>query len=490
MQVGGGVEIVRTSLRPAGDNYTMSPDEFDSLCSGVKRVDAISFTSLHALIVRVRFTTPGIFQLRNDITHVDVNELVFKCFIIQEGGEELDPNSHIPTHMITKALYAVTGFLSSDKTHDKKSLTNREADNEYNTQKSIYDKTKNMKNPICPNALGLFKFDMGEFNRYFASKSKSQFSSNSVFTYLGEQVSKAPGRRRIGILVMEAIPSNYYALAEYRRYPEYTTMCIHSSALFCISFALAGFILTDAHLENWMVTKTTKTADGTADVFALDVDKAINIDSLATLSEYAKKTRQLYIDDSELLPESLKTLGGFVKTIVETVRAVRDIQKSNAEWPIQLIHKLFVLGAISECLINLWGHEALFKIDTGILILVECKIGVILGKVYANEKGEDDVNFHKMSDILTIDLDLDKYLTGVAYDEISHIRSNLGMVSKYIAERTAPRTHTGSHGGSSATRKPIKPIIRRQYKTNRYRRGKKGKKSLKPKYLKRNRRSS
>ena len=479
MQVGGGVEIVRSSGgRP--DTYTMSPDEFDSLCSVVNRVDAISFTSLHALIVRVRFTTPGIFQLRNDITHVDVNELVFKCFIIQEGGEEPDPNPHIPTHMITKALYAVTGFLSSDKTHDKKSLTNREADNEYNTQKSIYNKTKNMKNPICPNALGLFKFDMGEFNRYFASK--SQFSSNSVFQYLGGQVSKAPGRRRIGILVMEAIPSNYYALAEYRRYPEYTTMCIHSSALFCISFALAGFILTDAHLENWMVTKT---AGETADVFALDVDNAINIDLLATLSDYAQKTRQLYIDERESLPEYLKTPSRFVKTILDTVTAVRDrdIQNPNDKWPIHLIHKLFVLGAISECLINLWGHKAFGKLDTYIFSLIECKIGNILCRVYGNE------NFYNMLRILDIDLDLDTYLRKMSHDK-DHIRANLHSVSEYIQKRTTHRPPGSSGGGGGATRKPIKPIIRRQYKTNRYRRSKKGKKTLKPKYLKRNRRSS
>ena len=485
MQVGGGVEIARSSGR--GEKYTMSFHEFGILCSAVRRVDAISFTSLHALIVRVTFDTPDQFQLISDITHAPVNELVFKCFFIQNSDRLLqpDPIPHVPTHAVTKFLASWTGIKSSSATYSKKSSTSRDADNEYETQRNIYNKTKGMSNPICPNALGLFKLDMKQFN---SIASKSPFDSNEVFKYLGQQLEDGerihPSGRQVGILVMESIPSNYYALAKYMGYPEYTTMCIHSSALFCISFALAGFILTDAHLENWMVTKT---ADETADVFALDVDNAINIDSTA-LSGYATQTLQVY----SIIPESAQYLRspGITTTIADTVIAIRQCKTA---WPINLIHKLFVLGAISECLAFVWGSEnpLQFRITSDMVGSVDCKIGLILGKVYANKKGEDDANFYKMSTILDINLDLDAYLAGVDDDETQYIHSNLDRVSQYIAQRTMSRADTGRRGGSgSATRKPITRRQYKQYKTNRYRRSKKGKKSLKPKHLKRNRRRS
>ena len=483
MQVGGGVEIVRRS--GGGEKYTMLFEEFGILCSAVTRVDVISFTSLHGLIVRVTFNTPVQFQLRSDINQIPVTELVFKCFIIQEGGEEPAPIPHVPTHAVTKLLAAWTGIVSSSATYPKKSSTSSAADNEYETQINIYDKTKNMSNPICPNALGLFKLTITDFQKHIASNPNFH---NNVFIYLGQQL-EAVQTRKIGILVMESIPSTYSALATYMRYSEYTTMCIHSSAVFCISFALAGFILIDAHLENWMV----RLAD--ADVFALDVDKTINIasqDSLDILSSYAAQTREAYT-----IPKSAQYLisPGIVKTIRETVRAIRDYKTA---WPINLIHKLFVLGAISECLTNTQGGRLVegkfaMQITSDRVGFTECKIGVILGKVYANEKGKDDVNFHKMSTILDINLDLDTYLRGVSSPEIAHIRSSLQKVSEYIAQRTMSRADTGRRGGSgSATRKPITRRQYKQYKTNRYRRGKKGngKKTLKPKHLKRNRRRS
>ena len=483
MQVGGGVEIVRNSRR--GNIYTMSLKEFGNLCSAVTHVDVISFISAYGLIVRVTFNTPDQFQLRSDITDDPVNELVFKCFFIQDSDSLLqpDPIPHVPTHAVTRFLAYWTGINSSSETYSKKSSTNSDTDNEYDTQRNIYDKTKGMSNPICPNALGLFKLNRAQFNNTFALK--SPFNSNDVFKYLGAQLEDSekihPSGRQVGILVMESIPSTYSALARYRGdSAQYTTMCIHTSAVFGISFALAGFILIDAHLENWMVSKV-------GDVFALDVDKAINIDSATSfeaLSEYATKTLQVY----RSIPKSAQYLisPGITTTIAETVRAIRQCKTA---WPINLIHKLFVLGAISECLAFVWGSEnTLFRITGDMVGSVDCKIGLILGKVYANKKGEDDANFYKMSTILDINLDLDVYLAEVDDDEKQDIHSNLDRVSQYIAQRTMSRADTGRRGGSgSATRKPIKPITRRQYKTNRYRRGKKGKKSLKPKYLKRNR---
>ena len=78
MQVGGGVEIVRSS---GATNDILTPDEFGILCSAVNSVEVISFTSAYGLIVKVRFNAQTL-QLRSDINQTPVNELVLKCFII------------------------------------------------------------------------------------------------------------------------------------------------------------------------------------------------------------------------------------------------------------------------------------------------------------------------------------------------------------------------------------------------------------------------
>jgi hypothetical protein len=456
MQLGGGVEIVRTS---GATNDIMTTDEFGILCSAVNSVEVISFTSAYGLIVRVRFnaqTLQSRFQLRSDINQVPVNELVLKCFIIQDGnGPPLDPISHVPMHMITKVLAALTGFKTSGAQYSKKTSTNHDADNEYETQKRIYNKTKDMSNPICPNALGLFKLNLTDF-RYIVSNPSF---NNDIFIYLGRQLEAHQTRRRVGILVMESIPSNYHALKTFEGRPAYTEMCKLSSAIYCISFALAGFILLDAHAGNWMASTL---ASGKVDVFALDVDKTINItstSSLKTLSGYAEQTKARY--SKTVLPKTALYLQqpGLVESIQRTFKEIGgDARKL---WPpqdssritdnIRLIHKIFVLGALSECLTNLWGQE--YGYD-------DCKIWVILGQVYGND------NLYNVENILKVSLDLDTYLAGKKTEEAKHrIIGNLQHVSRYIYERTQSRP---SRGG--ATRKSL---TRRRYKTNR-RRSKKG----------------
>jgi hypothetical protein len=459
MQLGGGVEIVRSS---GATNDMMTPDEFGILCSSVNRVEVISFTSAYGLIVRVRFnaqTLQSRFQLRSDINQFPVNELVLKCFIIQDDkGPSLEPISHVPTHMVTKVLADLTGFKTSGAQYPKKASTSHDADNEYETQKRIYSKTKNTSHPICPNALGLFKLNMTDFNRCFASNSSFH---NDVFKYLHEQL-QAHERRRVGIMVMESIPSNYYALKTFQSSPAYPEMCKLSSAIFCISFALAGFILIDAHAGNWMATTL---ASGKVDVFALDVDKTINITSTSSLKilwGYAEKLKGRYI--KTVMPKTALYLQkpGLVESIQSTFKEIGgDARKL---WPqdtsrvtdnIRLIHKIFVLGALSESLINFYGQQFGYS---------DNKIGVILGHVYGND------NLYDLENILNVSLDLDTYLAGKSEESKRRIFSNLQGVSQYIYERTHPRT---SRGG--ATRKSIN---RRQYKTNRYRRrSKKGNQS-------------
>ena len=148
MQVGGGVEISRRSGR--GNIYTMSLKEFGNLCSAVTHVDVISFISAYGLIVKVTFNTPDQFQLRSDITDAPVNELIFKCFFIQDSDCLLqpDPIPHVPTHAVTRFLADWTGIKTSSETYSKKSSTSHDADNEYETQRNIYDKTKDMSQCI------------------------------------------------------------------------------------------------------------------------------------------------------------------------------------------------------------------------------------------------------------------------------------------------------------------------------------------------------
>jgi hypothetical protein len=473
MQVGGGVEIVRSS-GGRGDKYTMSIEEFGILCSAVTRVDVISFASVYGLIVKVTFNTPDQFQLISDITHAPVTELVFKCFIIQDGhGPQPEPIPHVPTHTLTKLIAALTGIKSSSATYSKKSSTSRDADNEYTTQKNIYDTTNGMSNPICPNALGLFKLNMEQFNIIIASK--SPFNSNEVFKYLGEQLRLLSSNRRVGILVMESIPSIYHPLKEFTKgSSDYNEMCNLCSAIFFISFALAGYILLDAHTGNWMVAKLPS---GKVDAFALDVDKTININdasSLEKLSSYAKKTIEgRYRANLPPTASYLQTPGGIAKTIKDTVAEIKKTRGGPID--IKLIHKIFVLGALSECLSNnLYrdGEEDWMGFD-------DCKISWILGPVYILN------GLYDMDSILKTSIDLEVYLRKKSDEDKAFIIANLQKVSQYIFERTRVRQ---SRGG--ATHKPIKLITRRQYKTNRYRRGKKVKKSLKPKHLKRNRRRS
>jgi hypothetical protein len=271
---------------------------------------------------------------------------------------------------------------------------------------------------------------------------------------------------------MESIPSIYHPLKDFTKgSSDYNEMCNLCSAIFFISFALAGYILIDAHTGNWMAAKLLS---GKVDAFALDVDKTININvasSFDKLSSYAERTIKQY---GATLPQTASYLisHGIVKTIKDTVAEIKKTRGGPID--IKLIHKIFVLGALSECLSNNWYRDG----EAGWLGIDDCKISWILGPVYILN------GLYDMDSILKTSIDLDEYLRKKSDGDKANIIANLQKVRQYIFERTRVRQ---SRGG--ATRKPIKPITRRQYKTNRYRRGKKGKKSLKPKHLKRNRRS-
>lgn len=290
-QIGGMKIILKDST---GEDVVVSKlrskREFVSIFSNTISVEILSVDSLTGFILRITLpanATPFRSDILNEADelmtaeeHKDpatgkfVTEHILKCCIIQP---EKEPSISEYTPGRRKGTCKREEFI-----------------NEYKAQSIVYRTTMAYGGmPVCPDVYACLEFDLLEFREVFFPDSLSPghiglpsigtgvFKDNRVFQYLLRELESSPPpviggppyQRRVGIIVMESLPSSYVPLMRlYNTLPPpsvsrsiYTSNPVlgirkqlfdqitERALVICvIMFYRSGFIPLDAHMENWM----------------------------------------------------------------------------------------------------------------------------------------------------------------------------------------------------------------------------------------------
>jgi hypothetical protein len=264
--------------------------QFISIFSNTIHIDILSVDSLTGFILRITLpedTTP----FRSDIFN-EGDELM-----TAEEHKQPTTGRHVTQHILKCCIiqpYKDPQIGQYTAGRRKGTCKKEEFINEYKAQSIVYDTTMAYGGmPVCPDVYACLEFNLLEFREVFFPDSLSPdhaglpsigtdvFKDNRVFQYLLEQmaavlppVAGQPAfERKVGIIIMESIPSSYSPLLNlYSALPPpsvplsvYTTNPVlgtrkqlfeqitERALVICvIMFYRSGFIPLDAHMENWM----------------------------------------------------------------------------------------------------------------------------------------------------------------------------------------------------------------------------------------------
>ena len=267
--------------------------QFISIFSNTIHIDILSVDSLTGFILRItlpEYATP----FRSDIFS-DVGELM-------TAKEHRQPTTgkHVTQHILKCCIiqpYKEPKIGEYTVGRKKGTCTQKEFIDEYKSQSVVYDTTMAYGGmPVCPDAYACLEFNLLEFREVFFPDSLSPisphhlrlpsigtdvFKDNRVFQYLLEQMEavippvagQLAFERKVGIIVMESLPSSYKQLMDlYNALPPpsvpisaYITNPVlekrkklfdqitERALVICvIMFYRSGFIPLDAHMGNWM----------------------------------------------------------------------------------------------------------------------------------------------------------------------------------------------------------------------------------------------
>ena len=447
----GGSKIVRGGV-VIGE---LTRADFEEVCKAVEKIEPVAIGSSCSLVERLVFyKQPGRsnIQFRSDTigemgqplsaisdaahTGLVLNNIVIKCFIIQP---EIQPKLQNYMHTTTPEFQMVHSLFGMPS-YRKLTSTMDEAIAEYHTQKAVYSTTKMQMAPVCPDVMGLLIYNAKQFDDFMLSQTgeSAPFGYDQVFLYLKREVGYDPVRRSVGIMIMDSVPATYDTLFRLGEsgHPNFISLCLVSSAIYCILFAQMLIILADGHLGNWMGNPDT------LDVFALDLGRVLKFKKPGDPGPDVYDELRKYIEDyfkwnmptlsyhkSDLQTCFLKS--EFVTNLLETIRILnRDCSElwpnvdrgGNIDMtPLKKIHKLFVLGACCDGFYNNSNYGT-----------SECRFHKILQQVYNNN------HFDTLRNIIeNVHLDLDTYLLTLPYDlERSQLKEKLNYISQVIHRRT------------------------------------------------------
>jgi hypothetical protein len=423
--------------------------DFEEMCKSVKHIEPVAIGSSCSLVERLVFYHPNIskIQFRSDTigemgqplsaisdaahTGLVLNNIVIKCFIIQP---EIKPKLYKYMHTTTPE-FQMFQELWGKPCYRKLTSTMDEANAEYHTQKKVYSTTKMQMAPVCPDVMGLLIYNAEQFDDFMQIQTGADgpFHTNEVFLYLRNVVKERQDIRSVGIMIMDSVPATYDTLFRLGEggHPNFISLCLVSSAIYCILFAQMHIILADGHLGNWMGNPDT------LDVFALDLGRVLDLNDPGMNTELQKYIEQYFNFNSPILsyPRSdLQTCflnSAFVTNLSETIRTLNS--DCSELWPnvdrggnidmtpLKKIHKLFVLGACCDGFYNNSNYGT-----------SECRFHKILQQVYNNN------HFDTLRNIIeNVHLDLTEYLRKLPSDiERSQLKEKLNYISQVIHRRT------------------------------------------------------
>jgi hypothetical protein len=312
-------------------------------------------------------------------------------------------------HTTTPEFSMIHSFFGT-RSYRKLTSTMDEAIDEYRTQKAVYSSTKMQMAPVCPDVMGLLKYNAEQFEDFIRIQTGADgpFHTNEVFLYLQRTVDEHrllhPGLRQVGIMIMDSVPATYDTLFRLSDHPNFLSLCLITAAIYCILFVQMHILLADGHLGNWMGNPDT------LDVFSLDFGRVLKFNDPGVYDELQKYIEE-YINSNmsgrsynrsdlqicllnktfvrPILSETISNLNPNCSDLWPNVD-----QKGNVDMePLKKIHKLFVLGACCDGFYNNSNYGT-----------TECRFHKILQKVYNNN------DFNSLRHIIeNVHLDLDKY---------------------------------------------------------------------------------
>ena len=277
----GEDEVVRkiTSMR-----------QFISIFANTIDIDIISVDSLTGFILRITLPEDAT-PFRSDIFN-EAGELM-----TAEEHKQPTTGRHVTQHILKCCIiqpYKEPQIVEYTPGRRKGTCKKEEFINEYKAQSIIYDTTIAYGGmPVCPDVYACLEFNLLEFREVFFPDSLSPghaglpsigtdvFKDNHVFQYLLRQmeaflppVAGQPAfERKVGIIIMESIPSSYSPLMNLysslpppsvplsiytsnpvlgRRKQLFDQITERALVICVIMFYRSGFIPLDAHMGNWM----------------------------------------------------------------------------------------------------------------------------------------------------------------------------------------------------------------------------------------------
>lgn len=432
--------------------HELTHTDFEEVCKAVKYIEPVAIGSACSLVVRLVFYDPNIskIQFRSDTldkrgqplvaisnaahTGLVLNNIVIKCFIIQP---EIEPKLREYMHTTTPEFSMIQSLFGM-RSYRKLTSTMDEAIAEYHTQKAVYSTTKMQMAPVCPDVMGLLIYDDKQFDDFIRIQTGADgpFHTNEVFLYLQRTVNEHrllhPGLRQVGIMIMDSVPATYDTLFRLSDHPNFISLCLVSSAIYCILVVQMHIILADGHLGNLMGNPDT------LDVFSLDFGRVLNFNDLGpgVYDELQKYIEEYFNSNIPILSyhkSDLQTCflrSEFVTILSETMSILNtncsDLwpkvdQIGNVDMmPLKKIHKLFVLGACCDGFYNNSNYGT-----------TECRFHKILQKVYNNN------HFNSLLHIIeNVHLELDNYLCTLTPKDQTQLIEKLKYISQVIHRRT------------------------------------------------------
>lgn len=277
----GEDEVVRkiTSMR-----------QFISIFANTIDIDIISVDSLTGFILRITLPEDAT-PFRSDIFN-EAGELM-----TAEEHKQPTTGRHVTQHILKCCIiqpYKEPQIVEYTPGRRKGTCKKEEFINEYKAQSIVYDTTMAYGGmPVCPDVYACLEFNLLEFREVFFPDSLSPghaglpsigtdvFKDNLVFQYLLRQmeavllpVAGQPAfERKVGIIIMESIPSSYSPLMNLynslpppsvplsiytsnpvlgRRKQLFEQITERALVICVIMFYRSGFIPLDAHMGNWM----------------------------------------------------------------------------------------------------------------------------------------------------------------------------------------------------------------------------------------------
>lgn len=313
----GGIKVLLPNLQMITlmDREIKTQPGLQTILSNTTNIETVSTGSLNSFVVRLHLN-PSTVLFRSDTLDTKKSLLSRQQKSLSYSQVENETDG-LPIHEIIMKICIIgkPSELDTFKGRDKASLDMTEFVNEYNTQRYLYSSMMSISgNPFCPDAFGLIMFDpplatnpptpINIFRTVPNIQSILQTDAdlNLVNNYLNGYVHMG---FRIGVILMESIPSNYRTIYHYSLQSEphynaevYKKLCEGIAAINILSVYRGMVINLDAHAGNWLCDPKASTIRQIKEIDFGRVYRINNAANLRNLIDDTKQNIEIYITNT------------------------------------------------------------------------------------------------------------------------------------------------------------------------------------------------